>query len=183
MPEDTNGQAGCPISGTGNQHYSACSDVYEWEAPGAGSCKEGGPAYSPLNEGCVYLISSGKSEFPSLFADASASGEDVFFFTRQQLVGQDKDQLQDVYDARVGGGLASQNQASPLPCEATEPCHGPAQVPPAEGAPATPGFIGPGNQVPKHKKQKAKKQKSKHHKNKKGKKKHKRAGATGGTGR
>jgi hypothetical protein len=179
---DTNGQGGCPPSGTGVQDFPACEDVYEWEATGAGGCQESSPSYSPFNEGCVYLISNGKSEFPSLFADASASGEDVFFFTRQQLVGQDTDQLQDVYDARVGGGLASQNEPPAVPCEAPESCHGPAQAPLAEGSPATPGFVGPGNQVPKHKNQKTKK-KSKHHKNKKHHKKHKRAGTTGRGGR
>ncbi len=43
------------------------------------------------------------------FADASASGNDVFFFTDQPLVGQDQDSLVDVYDARVGGGIAAQS--------------------------------------------------------------------------
>jgi hypothetical protein len=168
-PEDTNGVGGCPPTGT--RSIPACLDVYEWEAPNTpgGSCQEGGPAYSPLNAGCLYLISTGKSNFPSLFADASASGNDVFFFTRQQLVGQDKDELQDVYDARVGGGLASQNQLPPVPCEGSEACHGPAQAPPAESSPATPAFVGPGNLNEKHKKQKAAKKK----KHKKHKKQHK----------
>ena len=117
------------------------------------------------------MISSGKSEFPSFFGDASEDGSSVFFFTRQQLVGQDKDELQDVYDARVGGGLAAQNQIPPPACESGEACHGPAQTPPAEGSPATPNFSGPGNQVEKHKKPK----KAKHHKKKQKhhKKKHK----------
>jgi len=178
VPEDTNGQGGCPFSGS-PQFYPACNDVYEWEAPGAepGTCKEGSAAYSPINGGCVYLISTGKSKFPSLFADASASGKDVFFFTRQGLVGQDKDELQDVYDARVGGGLASQNPPPVVRCEATESCHGPAQVPPAESSPATPTFAGPVNPVPKHKKQ-SKKHKGKKHKSK-GQKNQKKANAKG----
>jgi hypothetical protein len=178
VPEDTNGQGGCPSLGP----YPSCLDVYEWEAPGTpgGSCNEGSAAYSPLNAGCVYLISTGKSEYPSLFADASASGNDVFFFTRDRLVGQDKDELQDVYDARVGGGLPSQNPVSVVPCEAAESCHGPAQTPPAESSPATPTFAGPQNPKPKHKKQhkkhKAKKHKAKGHK---AKGQHKRANAKG----
>ena len=139
-------------------------DVYEWEAPGPTSqCKVGSPSYSLLNEGCIYLISTGKSKFPSFFGDASEDGSNVFIFTRQQLVGQDKDELQDVYDARVGGGLAAQNQIIPPPCESSEACHGAAQTPPAEGTPATPNFIGPGNQVEKHKKQKAAHKKKKKH--------------------
>jgi sugar lactone lactonase YvrE len=174
VPEDTNGQLDCPLSGTGVQSYPACNDVYEWEAPGAGSCREDSPAYGPINQGCIYLISTGKSEFPSLFADASADGKDVFFFTRQQLVGQDKDELQDVYDARVEGGLASQNPQPEILCEGTEACHGPAQAPPVESGPATPGFFGPGDPKPKHKKRKARRGKHKG-KGKRGKdKKHKR---------
>ena len=167
-PSDTNGQGGnCPIVGAGEQNYSACNDVYEWEATGAGSCKEATPSYSPLNDGCIYLISTGKSPFPSFFADASASGNDVFFFTRQGLVGQDKDQLQDVYDARVGSGLPAQNPVTIEPCPSTEACHGPASSPPAQSSPATPAFVGPGNQKQKHKKQNTKKHKQKKHKHKK----------------
>jgi hypothetical protein len=172
VPADTNGATGCPLS--------ACTDVYEWEVSGAGGCKEVAPAYSPLNEGCLYLISTGKSEFPSLFADASESGNDAFFFTRQQLVRQDKDELQDVYDARVGGGLVSQNRIEPVPCEGAEACHGLAQSPPAEFTPATPQFTGPGNAVAKHKKQAAKKDKAK---KRKAKKKQQRANGKGRAGR
>ena len=185
-PLDTNGQLprGCPLVGKSSK-FPACLDVYEWaapETPGTG-CAKGSPNYSPLNAGCIYLISTGKSEFPSLFADASASGKDVFFFTRQQLVGQDKDGLQDVYDARVGGGLASQSPATVIPCESTEACHGPVQTPPSEpssGGSAT--FVGPNNPAPKRTKakktQKKHKTKTKKHKTK-GKAKGQRANTKG----
>jgi hypothetical protein len=174
VPEDTNAQGGCLITDI----YPSCIDTYEWEATDApgGSCKEGSPGYSPINAGCIYLISTGKSRYPSLFADASAGGDDVFFFSRDQLVGQDKDEIQDVYDARVGGGLASQSPAPSVPCEGAEACHGPAQAPPVESTPATPSFHGPVNPKPKHPKPKHKKKKS--HK-KKSHNKHKRAGAEG----
>src|SRR6187399_1791718 len=188
VPEDTNGQGGCPLSGTGVQNYPACNDVYEWEAADeSGACKTGSPAYSPLNEGCIYLISTGKSEFPSLFADASLSGDDVFFFTRESLVGRDRDELQDVYDARVGGGLAAQNPVAIPPCEGADACHGPVQVPPVEPAAGSATFVGPGNPVPKHEKHKPKKRKKhKHEKHKhegKGKAKQQRAEAEGRQGR
>jgi hypothetical protein len=181
VPEDTNGQLECPTSGTGVQRFPACNDVYEWEAAGAGACNVGSAAYSPLNGGCIYLLSSGKSAFPSLFADASADGKDVFFFTRQGLVGQDKDELQDVYDARADGGLAAQNPVSQIPCGSTEACHGSAPATPAQAGPATPTFVGPGNQVPKHKKQKAKKHKKKQ--KGKGKSKAKKQGRANTNGR
>lgn len=169
-PADTNGAGGCPPAGRTPQSYPSCLDVYEWEAPEEGSCKESAPSYSPLNDGCVYLISTGKSPYPSLFADASEDGEDVFFFTRDRLVGQDQDELQDVYDARVEGGLAAQNPPPANHCESAEACHGPAQSPLAEGSPATPNFVGPPDPQPKHKKQKAKKHKKKHKHHKKQKK-------------
>jgi hypothetical protein len=181
-PADTNGEAGCPFLA---EHFS-CTDVYEWESPDGPQCQESSPSYSPINEGCIYLISTGKSPFPSYFGDASEDGSNVFFFTRQALVGQDKDELQDVYDARVGGGLPGQNEVKPPPCESTEACHGPAPSPPAEGQGATSTFVGPGNPVPKHKKQKAKKKKHSQNKHKQKQSKHnkqRRAKAEQGRGR
>lgn len=69
-------------------------DVYQWERQGSNCTKVAG---------CISLISSGRSEGAS-FADASASGDDVFFFTDGSLVGEDRGAT-DLYDARVGGGL------------------------------------------------------------------------------
>lgn len=174
LPTDTNGEQDCPITLT----VRACMDTYEWEAPEAGSCKENPSNYNPLNGGCIYLISSGKSEFPSMLADASASGNDVFFFTRQSFVGQDEDELQDIYDARVGGGLASQDPPPANPCGSPEACHGPVSPPPVESTPGGATFVGPGNPAPKHKAQKGKKHKAKKHKHKKNK--HKRRAHTKG---
>jgi hypothetical protein len=68
--------------------------VYEWEAYGEGSC-----ASIAQDGGCLYLISSGTSSEQSYFGDASANGNDVFFFTRQALAPTDDDDLVDVYDA------------------------------------------------------------------------------------
>ena len=67
-------------------------------------------SFSASNGGCLYLISTGESAEPSYFGDASANGDDVFFFTRQSLVGQDRDENYDIYDARIDGGIAAQNQ-------------------------------------------------------------------------
>jgi DNA-binding beta-propeller fold protein YncE len=57
----------------------------------------------------VALISDGGGAGESRFVDAGVSGRDVFFTTTDRLVGQDADELVDVYDARIGGGIASQN--------------------------------------------------------------------------
>jgi hypothetical protein len=158
---DINGANGCPNVGNDPQLFFGCQDVYEWEAPGSGTCKESGPAYSPANQGCLYLISTGTSKYPSFFIDASDSGDDVFFLTRERLVGQDTDQLQDVYDARVDGGLTLQNQPPAIPCE-NEGCKNEAGSPPQFSAP--PQISGPGNPPIKRKPCKPKK-------GKKGKKK------------
>jgi hypothetical protein len=122
------------------------SDVYEWERPGAGSCLQSSPAYSPPNAGCLYLISTGTAHAPSYFGDASESGEDVFFYTRQPLVGQDRDLSFDVYDARVNGGIASQNPPPAEPeCAAEAACKPHPTEPPAEQTGATEQIVGPPN--------------------------------------
>ncbi len=134
-------------------------NVYEWEEDGTGSCGTVG--------GCVDLISDGSSVDGSSFIDASASGNDVFFITRSQLVSQDTDQLVDLYDARVGGGLPS----SPAP---PAPCSGEGCRPAAASAPAPLSLVtslsGPsGNLRPAASTKPKSKAKAKKHKAKKGK--------------
>jgi hypothetical protein len=157
---DTNGEEACPsVEGLGGP---ACQDVYQWEAKGSGTCES-----EAQNGGCLSLISTGKSPDASYFADASASGDDVFFFTRSALVGSDTDSLRDVYDARVGGGLASQNQPPPKPpCEGEATCRLPITTPPTPGSAGTATFVGPPDPKPKHKKPK------RHHNKKHHPKKH-----------
>jgi hypothetical protein len=144
------------------------NDVYEWEAEGTGSCEA---AYS--GAGCIYLVSGGSSPQPSYFADADVTGDNAFFLTYQQLVGQDKDELADAYDARVGGGIPPQNPEAVVPCEG-EGCAGAAQEVPGTSPPGSSTLNGSGNQAPKHKKKHHKKKhhKKKHHKKKHHKKKH-----------
>jgi hypothetical protein len=129
------------------------NDVYEWEADGSGSCHS-----TADNGGCLFLVSSGTSPSASYFSDASASGDDVFFLTAQKLVGQDKDELVDSYDARVGGGLAAQNPPPPNPCSG-EACLGSAGTAPAAQSPGSANFSGPENPKPSHKKKHQKKKK------------------------
>jgi hypothetical protein len=116
-------------------------DVYQWEAPGEGTCTTSSPTYSPPNGGCLDLISSGQADRDVEFRDASPSGEDVFFTTGASLLPQDPAHV-DVYDARAGGGL-------PLPPEPQPGCEGEAcqSPPPAPQAktPASAAFRGPGN--------------------------------------
>ncbi len=165
------------VPGDANDHL----DVYEWEREDTGSCVRAGASFSESDGGCLDLISTGQSAQPSYFGDASADGSDVFFFTRQSLVSQDRDLNVDVYDARVGGGIASQNPLPPpAPCTG-ETCRGPSGVPPVFGPPSSTTIAGEGNLTsveskpaakPKVKKQrKRKKHQHQHHRGSKTKKK------------
>ena len=137
---DVNGDQSCPTGGYESPKRS-CIDAYEWEANGTGSCHS-----SADNGGCVYLLSTGTSSDPSYFVDASTSGNDVFIRTTDRLVPQDKDNLYDLYDVRVDGGLASQHLASPPPCDSNAgACEGPGSAtPPVTGA-GSGSFKGPNN--------------------------------------
>jgi hypothetical protein len=117
-------------------------DVYEWEANGVGSCRSEGQ-----DNGCLYLISTGRSPQPAYFGDASADGNDVFFFTSQQLAGQDEDEVDDIYDARAEGGIPAQNPLPPPPpCAQETACRVASfSTPSAFGTPASTTFSGPGN--------------------------------------
>ena len=124
-------------------------DVYEWEREGAGSCERAAPNFSESDGGCLYLISTGQSAQPSYFGDASESGDDVFFFTRQSLVSQDQDLNVDVYDARVDGGIAAQNSPPPpAPCTSETSCRGASAVAPVFDAPPSATITGEGDLVP-----------------------------------
>ncbi len=133
VPQDTNEQ----------------TDVYEWEregAGGAGGCSRSSASFSESSGGCLYLISTGQSGDQSYFGDASADGSDVFFFTRQPLVGQDQDENDDLYDARVGGGIAAQNPLPTTSCTG-EGCLAPVVSQPAFGAPSSSTFVASGNLI------------------------------------
>jgi hypothetical protein len=104
---------------------NAASDIYLW------------------HDGAVSLVSDGTNpagvaEPPSM----SLTGSDIVFPTTSQLVGQDTDHLQDVYDVRTGGGL---------PAPVSEPscvraaCQGTPSPAPIFSAPGTAGFTGAGN--------------------------------------
>jgi hypothetical protein len=116
-------------------------NVYEWERAGTpgGSCPETAPA-----GGCVYLLSSGTDPENSYLLGADASGENVFFISRAQLVPADRGNEGDVvYDARVDGG---QPPAQPA-CEGTG-CQGVPPTPPIFATPSSVTFNGIGNFPP-----------------------------------
>ncbi len=116
-------------------------DVYEYE-PARGPGEPAGDTCERAM-GCVLLISPGTGSADSNFLAMDETGANVFFTTRERLVQQDKDELIDVYDAREGGGFASQSETQRVECQG-EAC----QATPAPPLFATPGsatFSGPGN--------------------------------------
>jgi hypothetical protein len=119
---------------------NAAMDVYEWEAPGAGSCQQGDPGYFADNGGCLYLISTGSDAEESEFWEASPDGEDVFFSTASKLVESDPGSI-DLYDARVNGGFPVREP--PVECEG-EACQSP-PPPPRFDSPSSGTYRGPGN--------------------------------------
>jgi hypothetical protein len=127
------------------------TDVYEWEREGAGGadgCTQTSATFSESSGGCLYLISTGESDDPSYFGDASADGNDVFFFTRQSLVGQDRDENDDLYDARVEGGIVAQNPPPATSCTG-EGCLGLVVSPPVFTALASATFAGVESSAPR----------------------------------
>jgi hypothetical protein len=95
-------------------------DVYQW------------------SNGEIRLISGGINAIPSVFIDASASGDDLFFTTAQQLVHADSDKLVDLYDARVGGTTQPTERA---PCVGDE-CQGTPILPPSFATPSSSSLQG-----------------------------------------
>jgi hypothetical protein len=124
-------------------------DVYEWEQLGEGSCEStSSTGYTPASGGCLALLSPGDSPNPAYFGDASATGSDVFILTREPLVTQDSDENTDIYDVRMGGGLASQNPHAPAPACSGEACLAVPEASQVSTAPTlSEAFYGPEPQV------------------------------------
>jgi hypothetical protein len=126
----------------GAQDTNGVQDVYEWEREGEGSCA--GQAVSPLDHGCVFLLSSGSGRGYSFLVDADAKGENVFF-THEGPLGQVQAPVDhnELYDARVGGGFPQTS----VSCVGGA-CQGGAPPQPSFSSPATSGFAGVGDYPP-----------------------------------
>lgn len=121
-------------------------------APGA---VEGRPNLYEWRDGQITFLGSSfeaKTE-PGIFAGlgyqfigASADGTDVYFTSRDRLTWDDRDDLMDIYDVRIGGGIP-QPPPQPAPCDpgVEDSCQSPQ---PSAALPAGAGsaiFSGPGN--------------------------------------
>jgi hypothetical protein len=110
------------------QDTNARRDVYEYDT----------------QTGELHLITGGTCACDAHFVDASPDGSNLFFTTHERLVSADIDNSGDLYDARIDGGIASQNEPQPEPCTGEE-CQGPAPSAPAFSLPASSTFAGSGN--------------------------------------
>lgn len=150
LPRDTNGKG----------------DVYQWQsAPDQATCEQrGAELYAATAGGCISLISGGESPQDAELLDISVNGDDAFFTTNASLLPRDPG-LIDVYDARVGGGIAE-------PPPPAAPCQGDSCQPvvqaPNDPTPSSSSYVGPEDEVQK---KKSNKKKSKNKKAKKNKKK------------
>lgn len=114
-------------------------DVYQYEPLGVGSCNGSeSPTVARSGSACVSLLSSGSAKEEAAFLDASVSGDDVFFLTPGRLSVRDKDDIYDVYDARVNG---REDVLNPVSECAGEDCR-PAAVAPSDPTPASETFRG-----------------------------------------
>lgn len=118
---------------------NAAQDVYQWERLGSGDCSDASSAYSESAGGCISLVSSGHDTKGAVLEGASPSGDDVFFSSYESLVPSDTGTELQLYDARVGGGLASQHPLPPASCADEEGCREAGSV---EGAAAKAGSTG-----------------------------------------
>jgi hypothetical protein len=113
-------------------------EVYAWHECTSGPCATGA-------RGEVNMISDGQDPNGAVYAGMSATGSDVLFQTRAQLVGQDTDTLGDIYDARVNGGFLA--PASEPSCSG-EACQGASSGPPSFGSSGSATFTAGGNLTP-----------------------------------
>jgi hypothetical protein len=111
----------------------------------AGDVNGHGDVYEYEN-GAAHLLSSGQGALDSTFFEASASGGDVFFVTRDQLLSSDRDVNVDLYDARENGGFPQTSSAGAT-CLG-EQCGASASPPPAFTTPGSLMVTGSGNLAP-----------------------------------
>ncbi len=119
-------------------------DVYEYE-PERGPGEPAGETCERVG-GCVLLVSPGTGSVDSNFLAMDETGKNVFFTTRERLVGQDSDELIDVYDAREEGGFPTATETKHTGCQG-ETCQS-TPTPPVFTPPGSTAFSGLGNFLP-----------------------------------
>lgn len=158
LADGTPGEARLPLiqRGVGNHEVRAVTDAGQvfFSAYGrlVAADSNGKSDVYMYQDGRNTLISPGNAPYDAIFSEATADGSNVFFSTNQKLVGQDNDGAPDIYDARIGGGLAAQNPPPPQEC-LRDDCKETPNAGPELPFGGSEALSGPGNVTPaKHKK-------------------------------
>jgi hypothetical protein len=104
------------------QDVNGTDDIYEWEAQGTGGCEKA--------PGCVSLISDGVSVhdvLPDSIIGTSPTGSDFYFMSYSALTPDVADHANQLYDARIEGGIRFPTPTPP--CD-SEQCQGQFAPPP-----------------------------------------------------
>ncbi|HEV3070275.1 MAG TPA: hypothetical protein VGY76_02475 [Solirubrobacteraceae bacterium] len=143
VPQGENAQDGTGLGGGFGSGGIPYENVFEWEREGTAGCPQSVPVR--VNGGCVSLLSDGASLGDAFFVEASVSGNDAFFVSREDLVPQAVGNHMKLYDARVDGGF-------PAPVEAAscvgEACRGGLSGPAGLGTVGSTTFSGGSNLPP-----------------------------------
>jgi hypothetical protein len=124
-------------------HEGTAPHVYSWRYDGHnGTVGKISPPGEGTSSCTLGKVPEAECHLPA--SGMSATGSDIFFLSRAQLVGQDTDGLVDVYDARSGGGFPA---PSPEPSCSGEACQGSPSPPPSFG-PAASSLSAPGSNLP-----------------------------------
>ncbi len=145
-----------PLSSDGHVFFSTGDPLVDSDLNGARDVYEYDSA-----SGEVRLLSTGRSPADSFFLDATPDGKEVFFSTRERLLGWDADNAADLYTAREGGGFVEPPPVDSSVCSG-ETCLGTPTPPPPVPGSGSSTAAGPQDPKPKHKPKK--KHRGKHRK-------------------
>jgi hypothetical protein len=95
----------------------------------------------------LHLLSSGTSESPSYFYEASSDGDDVYLITAQALTPESNSVELGIFDAKVDGGFPPPPLTNAESCEG-ESCSGPQSIAPRLPAISSTSTSGSGNLEP-----------------------------------
>ncbi len=106
----------------------------------------GGPDLYEWHDGKVSLVTDGEGEYggsisvPMTLGAISADGTDILFRVSAKLTGFERDDIGQLFVARLGGGFTPPNP--PAPCN-EDSCQGPLESPPPFTQPGSAGLVGP----------------------------------------
>jgi hypothetical protein len=137
--DDTN-QGGALFCSTAKSSEIHGCDVYAWHEEGGG-----GTSLSLVTGGTEDLGIIGGG---GRLAGVSADGRSILFITQAQLVASDRNNANDLYSARLGGGFPALSGVTS--CGDSDQCQGPTastETPASAASPGSASFSGPGNEA------------------------------------